>query len=76
MRTKLRHPLRLAMRTFYTATGFLAAVLTAGVAHDGLAPGGRILPSHTPLLWAAATCWALAVTLDGITYHRPHKGRP
>lgn len=70
-----RHILRLVMRTAYTATGFFALTLSAGVAHDGLTPAGGILPLHRPYLIFAAACWALAVVLDGVTSEPGHRGK-
>lgn len=62
-----RHLIRLVMRTAYTATGFFAAMLGAIVAHDGVGPTGRLLPTETNWIVSAAACWALAVVLDGLT---------
>lgn len=55
------------MRTFYTATGFLASVLVAVIAHDGVSANATLLPQQRPFLVMAAACWAMAIILDGIT---------
>jgi len=73
MTPSTRHALRLLMRCFYTATGFHVAILTAAVAHDGLTPGGFILPDHRVYLVMAAVCWVIAILLDGLTSEPGHR---
>lgn len=67
MKTQTRHIARLVMRTAYTATAFFSAILTAIVSHDGVQPNGRLLQPEVNWIVSAAVCWALAVSLDGLT---------
>lgn len=75
MTPSTRHALRLAMRSFYTLTGFHVAILTAGVAHDGTAPDGGILPAQRIYLVVAAVCWVIAISLEGLTSRPGHRGK-